>query len=43
MPSSRSESHSLTLITVGGKPSTSAAVANDGQASGLRASKASMP
>jgi len=36
-------SHSLTLITVGGKPATSSTVANDGHASGLRASNASMP
>src|SRR5580692_3837735 len=43
MPSSRSGSHSLTLITVGGKPATSPAVANDGQASGLPSLKASIP
>jgi hypothetical protein len=30
-------------MTTGGKPSTSVAVANDGQASGLRSTKASMP
>ena len=38
MPSSRSGSHSLTLMTVGGKSVTSSSVANDGHASGLPAS-----
>jgi DNA-binding transcriptional ArsR family regulator len=36
-------SHSFTLTTVGGKPSTSWRVAKRGHASGLRALKASMP
>src|SRR5215469_697924 len=43
MPSSRSGSHSLTLMIVGGDPATSSVVANDGQASGLRPVKASIP
>ena len=33
----------MTLMTVDGNPSTSASVAKDGQASGLRPVKASIP
>ena len=43
MPSSRSGSHSLTTMNVGGSPATSASVANSGHASGLRASNSSIP
>ena len=36
MPSSLKGSHSLTLITTGGNPSTSVFVANEGHANGSR-------
>src|SRR5580658_5964135 len=43
MPSSSNGSHSLTLMTVGGRPSTCSRLAKLGQARGLRALKAFGP